>query len=79
MPEDSIEKFITDKLSQCLNFHCQQKGASLIDALGALSVTTACLIQENQRGNKAELVESFKKSLDGLMLAMEKDEAVALN
>lgn len=79
MPPDSIEAFITSKLSDCLNFHCKQKGASFVDAIGALSVVTACIIQENARGNKAEIVESFKKSLDGLMMAMEKDEAVTLN
>jgi len=79
MPEQSKEEILTDKLSKCLNFNCQQISASFVDAIGALSVVTACLIQENQRGNKAALVQGFKDSLDGLMLAMEKDEAVELN
>lgn len=79
MPEQSKEEILTDKLSKCLNFNCQQMGASFVDAIGALSVVTACLIQENQRGNKAALVQGFKDSLDGLILAMEKDEAVELN
>lgn len=78
-PEPSKEEMLVKKLSSCLNFNCTQKGCSFIDAIGALSVVTACLIQENARGNQKTVTEQFKTSLDGLMEAFDKDEAVALN
>ncbi len=75
----SKEEILVKKLSSCLNFNCTQKGCSFIDAIGALSVVTACLIQENARGNQKAVTEQFKTSLDGLMEAMANDEAVPLN
>lgn len=79
MPDKSHEEIITDKLSKCLDFNCQQIGASFADALGALSVVTGCLIHENARGKQQELSAAFAKALDAILTSMDKDEAVELN
>jgi len=79
MPDKSLEEKITNKLSKCLDFNCQQLGASFADALGALSVVTACLIHSNGKGGKQELSTAFAKALDSILISMDKDEAVELN
>lgn len=79
MPDKSLEAQITDKLSKCLDFNCQQIGASFADALGALVVVTACCIHQNGATKKHELAASFAKLLEATLTSMEKDEAVELN
>jgi hypothetical protein len=79
MPDKSLEEQITDKLSKCLDFNCQQLGASFADALGALSVVTGCLIHSNSKDARSELSAAFSKALDSILASMDKDEAVELN
>lgn len=79
MPDKSHEEIITDKLSKCLDFNCQQIGASFADALGALLIVTACCIHQNGHKAKHELSAAFAKNLEATLTSMDKDEAVELN